>query len=48
MKRHYAVIMRAGGLLLIVVGVLLVTGEWNDINIWLHRNGGVTNFIPPV
>ena len=47
-KRHYAVIMRLGGLMLIVVGVLLVTGEWNDINIWLVRNGGVTNFTPPV
>jgi cytochrome c-type biogenesis protein len=35
-KRHYAWVMRGGGLLLIAVGVLLVTGEWNTLAIRLH------------
>lgn len=35
-KRHYAVIMRMGGGLLVVIGVLLVTGLWNDIIIWMR------------
>jgi cytochrome c-type biogenesis protein len=35
-KRHYAWVMRGGGLLLITVGVLLVTGEWNTLSIQLH------------
>jgi cytochrome c-type biogenesis protein len=47
-KRHYALVMRLGGLMLVAVGVLLVTGAWNDINIWLVRNADVTNFTPPV
>jgi cytochrome c-type biogenesis protein len=47
-KRHYALVMRLGGVMLIAVGVLLVTGAWNDINIWLVRKGDVTNFTPPV
>jgi len=32
-KRHYALVVRGGGLLLIAVGVLLVTGEWNNLAI---------------
>lgn len=36
-KRHYAVVVRGGGLLLIAVGVLLVTGEWTTISQHLQR-----------
>ncbi len=35
-KRHYAVIMRVGGALLVVIGILLVTGIWNDLTIWMR------------
>jgi cytochrome c-type biogenesis protein len=35
-KRHYIWVMRGGGLMLITVGVLLVTGEWNTLSIQLH------------
>jgi cytochrome c-type biogenesis protein len=35
-KRHYALVVRFGGLLLIVVGVLLVTGEWTTLSIDLR------------
>jgi cytochrome c-type biogenesis protein len=35
-KRHYAVVVRGGGVLLITVGVLLVTGVWNDISVALR------------
>ena len=35
-KRHYAVIMRVGGALLVVIGILLVTGLWNDLTIWMR------------
>jgi cytochrome c-type biogenesis protein len=31
-KRHYAVVVRIGGLLLVVVGVLLVTGAWDALS----------------
>jgi cytochrome c-type biogenesis protein len=30
-KRHYGVVMRVGGLMLIVVGLLLVTGAWDGL-----------------
>lgn len=37
-KRHYVWVMRAGGTMLIVVGVLLVTGVWDrivyDLQVW--------------
>ncbi|HVX69595.1 MAG TPA: cytochrome c biogenesis protein CcdA [Mycobacteriales bacterium] len=36
-KRHYAVVVRGGGLLLVAVGVLLVTGEWNTISLQLRN-----------
>ena len=36
MKRHYAWVVRGGGLLLVAVGVLLVTGEWNTLSIDLR------------
>jgi len=35
-REHYALIMRIGGGLLVVIGVLLVTGIWNDITIWMR------------
>lgn len=35
-KRHYGVIMRAGGALLVLIGVLLVTGIWTQFTIWLR------------
>lgn len=35
-KRHYAWVVRGGGLLLIAVGVLLVTGEWTTLSIDLR------------
>jgi cytochrome c-type biogenesis protein len=35
-KRHYAWVLRGGGIMLIAVGVLLVTGEWNTLSIQLH------------
>jgi cytochrome c-type biogenesis protein len=31
-KRHYALVVRGGGLLLVAVGVLLVTGEWTTLS----------------
>ena len=36
LRRHSLVIMRVGGVLLVVVGVLLVTGLWNDLTVWLR------------
>jgi cytochrome c-type biogenesis protein len=30
-KQHYALVTRVGGALLIVVGVLLVSGLWTDL-----------------
>ena len=37
-KRHYAWVMRAGGVMLVVVGLLLVTGVWDrivyDLQVW--------------
>ncbi|MDX6287429.1 MAG: cytochrome c-type biosis protein [Frankiales bacterium] len=44
LRRHTVLIMRIGGLLLITVGVLLVTGQWNDFTIWLrtHVSPGYT------
>ena len=39
-KRHYLAVMRVGGGLLVVIGVLLVTGEWNtlvqDLQVWVN------------
>jgi cytochrome c-type biogenesis protein len=37
-KRHYAWVMRIGGVMLVAVGVLLVTGVWDrivyDLQVW--------------
>lgn len=35
-KRHYALIMRVSGGLLVLIGILLVTGLWNEFTIWLR------------
>jgi cytochrome c-type biogenesis protein len=35
-KRHYVWVMRIGGGMLILVGILLVTGLWTDFTIWLR------------
>lgn len=35
-RRHYAWIMRLGGALLVVIGLLLVTGLWTDLTIWMR------------
>ena len=35
-KKHYVWVMRLGGGMLVVVGVLLVTGEWNNLVHWLQ------------
>lgn len=32
-KRHYAWVMRAGGAMLVVIGVLLLAGLWSDLTI---------------
>jgi cytochrome c-type biogenesis protein len=36
-RRHYAIVVRGGGLLLVAVGVLLVTGEWSTISLHLRN-----------
>ena len=35
-RRHNLVIMRIGGAMLVLVGVLLLTGWWTDFTIWLR------------
>lgn len=35
-RRHYVVIMRIGGGLMVAIGVLLVTGLWTDLTIWMR------------
>ncbi|WP_110180444.1 cytochrome c biogenesis CcdA family protein [Nocardioides solisilvae] len=37
-KRHQAWVMRAGGLMLVAVGVLLVTGLWAELVTWVQVN----------
>jgi cytochrome c-type biogenesis protein len=41
-KRHYALVMRIGGLLLVVVGLLLVSGLWEDLMVEVR--GWVSGF----
>jgi cytochrome c-type biogenesis protein len=36
LRKHAKLVMRFGGLLLIVIGVLLVTGLWNELTIQLR------------
>jgi cytochrome c-type biogenesis protein len=35
-RRHYTLVMRVGGAMLIVLGVLLVTGWWSDLSVDLR------------
>ena len=35
-KRHYAVVVRAGGAMLLVVGLLLISGLWEQLMIHLR------------
>ena len=39
-KRHYVAVMRAGGAMLVLIGVLLVTGVWNEMvvamQVWVN------------
>ncbi|MSO26930.1 MAG: cytochrome c biogenesis protein CcdA [Candidatus Nanopelagicales bacterium] len=37
-KGHYLLVMRIGGAMLVIVGVLLVTGVWTDFTIWLRTS----------
>lgn len=39
-KRHYALITRIGGILLIVVGLLLISGLWQDFTVQLRTTVG--------
>jgi len=41
-KRHYALITRLGGALLVVVGILLVTGLWNTFVGYLQH--GISSY----
>lgn len=35
-RRHYALIMRIGGGLLVAIGLMLVSGVWDSITIWMR------------
>lgn len=35
-RRHAPMVMRIGGALLLVLGLLLVTGAWEGIMVWLR------------
>lgn len=35
-KSHYSIVMRVGGAMLLILGVLMLTGLWNDFTIWLR------------
>jgi cytochrome c-type biogenesis protein len=45
-KRHYVWVMRFGGAMLVAIGVLLVTGVWNDITVQMQI--WVDSFSPAV
>lgn len=36
MRRHRVTLMRVGGVLLIVLGLLLVSGLWDSVTAWLQ------------
>ena len=36
LRRHQRTIQVVGGVMLVVVGVLLLTGVWEDLNRWLQ------------
>jgi cytochrome c-type biogenesis protein len=35
-RRHYTLIMRLGGGLLVAIGILLVSGLWDSVTIWMR------------
>ena len=35
-RRHGLLLQRVGGLFMVVVGVLLVTGLWDQVMVWLR------------
>lgn len=37
-KGHYLLVMRLGGAMLVIVGVLLVSGVWTDFTVWLRTS----------
>ncbi|WP_100501212.1 cytochrome c biogenesis CcdA family protein [Geodermatophilus chilensis] len=43
-RRHAPTVMRAGGALLILLGILLVTGWWDALMIWLRAWLGASGF----
>ncbi len=43
-KRHYLLVMRIGGGMLVLIGLLLVTGMWGEITIWMRT--WVSGFSP--
>ena len=43
-RRHAPTVMRIGGVLLIVLGILLVTGAWDSIMMWLRSWLASTGF----
>jgi len=45
-KRHYAWVVGAGGAMLVTIGLLLVTGVWNDLTV--HLQVWVNGFTPAV
>jgi len=45
-KQHYVWVMRFGGALLITIGILLVTGVWNDLTVAMRV--WANNFTPAV
>lgn len=45
-KRHYVGIMRFGGAMLVIVGLLLLTGVWTQFTIWLRVT--MPGFEPPL
>ena len=42
-RRHYRAVMVAGGTMLVVIGVLEVTGQWSDAVAWLQTRAGSTS-----
>lgn len=45
LRRHQRAIHRFGGALLLVVGLLLVTGLWDHVTVWLQQRIGATEVI---
>ena len=38
LRRHQLLIQRVGGILLVVVGVMLLTGLWESVMVWLQTH----------